>query len=66
MPVSAIRDALVGIPVYSFSRWGFDVVSGYKYKPIPPGSSMSLEELRKGKYVLSERQWLTVRLQSIL
>ncbi|KAI9509185.1 alternative oxidase-domain-containing protein, partial [Russula earlei] len=41
------------------SRWGFDVVSGYKHKTIPAGSNMSLEELRKGKYVLDEKQWLT-------
>ncbi|KAF8476589.1 AOX, alternative oxidase mitochondrial precursor [Russula ochroleuca] len=40
-------------------RWGFDLVSGYSVKPIPPGSNMSLEELRKGKYVLDEKQWLT-------
>ncbi|KAH9969707.1 alternative oxidase [Russula dissimulans] len=40
-------------------RWGFDVVSGYTHKTIPPGSNMSLEELRKGKYVLDEKQWLT-------
>jgi hypothetical protein len=44
------------------SRWGFDLVSGYTVKSIPPGSNMSLEELRKGKYVLDEKQWLTVRL----
>ena len=42
----------------------FDIVSGYTDKAIPPGSNMSLEELRKGKYVLTEKQWLTVRLQS--
>ncbi|KAI0297637.1 AOX, alternative oxidase mitochondrial precursor [Russula brevipes] len=42
------------------SRWTFDVVSGYtQQQPIPPGSNMSLEELRKGKYVLDEKQWMT-------
>ncbi|KAH9980188.1 alternative oxidase [Lactifluus volemus] len=41
------------------SRWTFDFVSGYKHKPIPAGSNMSLEELRKGGYVLDEKQWLT-------
>jgi len=46
------------------SRWGFDFVSGYKNKPIPPGSNMSLEELRKGKYVMDEKQWMTVRFES--
>jgi len=40
-------------------RWAVDFVSGYTLKPIPPGSTMSLEELRKGKYVLDENQWLT-------
>ncbi|KAH9065326.1 AOX, alternative oxidase mitochondrial precursor [Lactarius vividus] len=40
-------------------RWGFDFVSGYKHRPIPPGSNMSLEELRKGQYVMDEKQWLT-------
>ncbi|KAH9002675.1 AOX, alternative oxidase mitochondrial precursor [Lactarius hatsudake] len=40
-------------------RWGFDFVSGYKHMPIPPGSNMSLEELRKGQYVMDEKQWLT-------
>ena len=42
-------------------RWGFDFASGYTAKPIPPGSNMSIEELRKGKYILDEKQWLTVR-----
>ncbi|KAF8272003.1 alternative oxidase [Lactarius quietus] len=41
------------------SRWGFDLVSGYKHKPIPPGANMSLEELRKGRYVMDEKQWMT-------
>ncbi|KAK7690026.1 hypothetical protein QCA50_006670 [Cerrena zonata] len=39
-------------------RWGFDLVSGYKHKPIPPNSNMSLEELRKGGYVMTEHDWL--------
>ncbi|KAI6044815.1 AOX, alternative oxidase mitochondrial precursor [Pisolithus marmoratus] len=39
--------------------WGFDLASGYKHKPLPPNSSsMSLEELRRGGYVLTERAWL--------
>lgn len=41
-------------------RWGFDIASGYKHKPIPPNSNMTLEELRKGGYVMDERQWLQV------
>ncbi|EPT05245.1 hypothetical protein FOMPIDRAFT_1139333 [Fomitopsis schrenkii] len=40
-------------------RWGFDIVSGYKHKPLPPNyRSMSLEELKKGGYVMDERHWL--------
>ncbi|EIW80948.1 alternative oxidase [Coniophora puteana RWD-64-598 SS2] len=41
------------------ARWGFDFVSGYKHKPIPPNHDMSLEELQKGGYVLTERAWLS-------
>ncbi|CCA75783.1 related to alternative oxidase precursor, mitochondrial [Serendipita indica DSM 11827] len=39
-------------------RKGYDFVSGYHHKPIPPGSTMSIEELRKGGYILSADQWL--------
>lgn len=40
------------------SRWGFDFVSGYKHKPIPADSKMSVEELKKGGYILDEKAWL--------
>jgi len=40
------------------ARWGFDFVSGYKHKAIPPDSNMTLEELRKGGYLLDEHGWL--------
>ncbi|KAH7913407.1 AOX, alternative oxidase mitochondrial precursor [Hygrophoropsis aurantiaca] len=40
-------------------RWGFDFVSGYKHKSIPPNSSMTLEELKQGGYVLTEKAWLS-------
>lgn len=40
------------------ARWGFDLVSGYKHNPIPPGSNMSLDELRRGGHVLTEKAWL--------
>ncbi|KAJ6551936.1 alternative oxidase-domain-containing protein [Mycena capillaripes] len=40
------------------SRFGFDVVSRYKHKEIPPGSTMTVEELRKEGYLLDERGWL--------
>ncbi|KAI5122449.1 hypothetical protein M0805_008761 [Coniferiporia weirii] len=41
-----------------FCRFGFNLVSGYKHKEVPPGSTMTLEELRKGGYVSTERVWL--------
>ncbi|KAI0345764.1 alternative oxidase [Trametopsis cervina] len=40
------------------ARKGFDIVSGYKDKKIPSGSNMTLEELQKGGYVLTEHQWM--------
>ncbi|KAJ3788384.1 mitochondrial alternative oxidase [Lentinula aff. detonsa] len=40
------------------SRWGYDLVSGYKHKVIPPGADMTLQQLRKEGYVLDEKQWL--------
>ncbi|KIJ64486.1 hypothetical protein HYDPIDRAFT_90376 [Hydnomerulius pinastri MD-312] len=40
------------------TRWGFDFVSGYKHKAIPPDHKLSLEELKAGGYVLTERAWL--------
>ncbi|TDL23185.1 AOX, alternative oxidase mitochondrial precursor [Rickenella mellea] len=39
-------------------RSGFDLVSGYKHKEIPPNSTMNLDELRKGGYVMDEHGWL--------
>ena len=38
----------------------FDIISGYKHKPIPPNSKMSVQELLDGGYILSEKQWLAV------
>ncbi|PSR83891.1 hypothetical protein PHLCEN_2v5600 [Hermanssonia centrifuga] len=40
------------------ARKCFDIISGYKHKPIPPNSKMTIEELRKGGYILDEKQWL--------
>ncbi|KAJ7102891.1 alternative oxidase-domain-containing protein [Mycena epipterygia] len=40
------------------ARFGFDVVSRYKHKETPPGSTMTVEELRKEGYLLDERGWL--------
>ncbi|KAI0056560.1 AOX, alternative oxidase mitochondrial precursor [Artomyces pyxidatus] len=48
----------LAVSVVRIARWGFDLVSGYKHKEIPPGSTMTLEELRKGGYVMTEHQWL--------
>ena len=42
------------------SRFGFDIVSGYRHKDIPPDSKMTLEELKKKGYVMDEAQWLSV------
>lgn len=44
----------------------FDLVSGYRHKPIPPNSNMTLAELRKGGYVLDEHAWLNVGLIVVL
>lgn len=42
-------------------RWGFDLVSGYKHKPLPPNADkMSLQELQDGGYLMNEAQWLKV------
>ncbi|PPQ89652.1 hypothetical protein CVT25_013839 [Psilocybe cyanescens] len=41
-----------------FSRTIFDFVSGYKHNVNPPTPGMTLEELRKAGYLLSEKQWL--------
>ncbi|KAG6336057.1 hypothetical protein ID866_3030 [Astraeus odoratus] len=49
----------VALNLVKLLRWGFDFVSGYKHKPLPPNSNnMSLEELRRGGYVLTEKAWL--------
>jgi len=39
-------------------RWGFDFVSGYRHKPIPPDSKLTVDQLRKEGYILDEHQWL--------
>ncbi|KAJ7601061.1 AOX, alternative oxidase mitochondrial precursor [Mycena floridula] len=40
------------------ARWGYDFVSGYKHKTIPPGSNLTLTELRKQGYLLDNKEWL--------
>jgi hypothetical protein len=41
------------------ARWGYDFVSRYKHKPLPPNhKEMSVKELREGGYILDEQGWL--------
>lgn len=37
-------------------------MSGFRHKTIPPGTDMTLKQLREGGYVLNEKQWLQVRM----
>ncbi|KIY50209.1 alternative oxidase [Fistulina hepatica ATCC 64428] len=42
-----------------FCRLGFDIISGYKHKPMPEHyKSMSVQDLRKGGYILTPDGWL--------
>ncbi|PPQ72300.1 hypothetical protein CVT26_007131 [Gymnopilus dilepis] len=41
-----------------FARTIFDWVVGYKHIDKPPAPGMTIEELRKAGYLLSEKQWL--------
>ncbi|KAH9854707.1 alternative oxidase [Lenzites betulinus] len=41
------------------ARWGFDIASGYKHKPLPPNANlMTLDDLRRDGYLMDESQWL--------
>ncbi|KAF5315070.1 hypothetical protein D9619_007299 [Psilocybe cf. subviscida] len=40
------------------SRSIFDLVSGYRHPKHPPTPGMTIEELRKGGYILTDKQWL--------
>ncbi|KAF8349322.1 mitochondrial alternative oxidase [Amanita rubescens] len=40
------------------SRTLFDFVSGYRHKEIPKDKQLSLEELRKGRYVQDDKEWM--------
>jgi len=40
------------------SRTLFDLVSGYRHKEIPKDKQMSLEELRKGRYIHDDKEWM--------
>lgn len=54
---TTISDRIASLLVRT-ARKGFDLVSGYKERAVPPNANMSIEELRKGGYALSEQQWL--------
>ncbi|KAK7056713.1 inducible alternative oxidase 2 [Paramarasmius palmivorus] len=41
-------------------RWGYDFVTGYKHKTLPPANNMTLAELRKEGYLLDDKAWLSV------
>jgi len=53
------------IRVTTFIQWRhrstYDLVTGYRHKPIPPTANMTLQELREGGYILTPSQWLQVR-----
>jgi len=49
----------VAYGLVKLARFGTDLLTGYKHKPIPPNSQMTLQELRKGGYLLNEHQWLS-------
>ncbi|QRV74528.1 alternative oxidase [Ceratobasidium sp. AG-Ba] len=49
----------IALKLVKLCRWGFDMLSGYRSKPIPAGSSMTVAELRDKGYVMTESQWLT-------
>lgn len=46
------------VALVKLCRLGFDFVSRYKAKPIPPNHNMSLKELRDGGYLLDDAGWL--------
>ncbi|KAG9075645.1 hypothetical protein FS749_012666 [Ceratobasidium sp. UAMH 11750] len=49
----------IALSLVKLCRWGFDFCSGYRSKPIPPGSNMTLAELRAGRYIMTPSEWLT-------
>ncbi|KAL1748043.1 alternative oxidase-domain-containing protein [Schizophyllum fasciatum] len=49
----------VAFRLVKLCRWGFDVVSGYKHKPLPPDAhKMTVQSLRKDGYILGPDGWL--------
>ncbi|KAJ7279970.1 AOX, alternative oxidase mitochondrial precursor [Mycena rebaudengoi] len=49
---------MLAVKLVKLARQGFDIVSGYKHKDIPPDSTMTVAELRKEGYILDEAGWL--------
>ncbi|GAB1520813.1 inducible alternative oxidase 2 [Rhizoctonia solani] len=56
-PAENLGDKLA-FGLVKIARRCFDILSGYKHKPIPEGSNMSIAELRKGGYLMTEEGWL--------
>lgn len=50
----------IAYKLVKLARGTYDLVTGYRHKEIPPGSNMTVKELRDGGYILNEHQWLNV------
>ncbi|KAG7088533.1 hypothetical protein E1B28_012516 [Marasmius oreades] len=49
----------MAVNLVRLSRWGYDLVTGYKHRTIPPGKEMTLAQLRKEGYLLDDKAWLS-------
>lgn len=50
---------MIGYGLVKFFRWGYDLVTGYKHKALPENADkMTIQELRKAGYLLSDTDWL--------
>lgn len=53
----------VAASLVKLARAGFDLVSGYKHKPLPPDyKQWPIQKLRDEGYILDDRAWLLVSL----
>ena len=51
----------IAVAYNCITRWGFDIASGYKHKPLPPNAKeLTLDDLRRDGYLMDESQWLKV------